>query len=411
MRSLVRRCPGVVAAGTAATCRRVRMGGVPYLLKTFMNSPEGLIAWQHELSARRLFAGAPWMSPIVRSGWRHIVIPFYPEASRLDIAVKNMDESTRWKIAKEAIHILFEMFLQGHAHCDFHSRNLFSVDGQLHVIDFEHMRRYPQDATPPFPESYDLTGRGLADAPVVTENMCYVATGADNLALEPTLGVPLSAALDLFKEDLKVQIQDVCNPARTDPGSGRSPDRYGCGSFSLPYFAVSRGQAAWDSQSRLRSVGLDRDAVSGKTVLDLASNIGGMLFQMQKFTPSRCVGVESSETKVDIAKCIAAYNGLRDVQFLLGDCGAAWREQLAGTFDVVLRLSSRVCRARSEDLCGWLGRITRERLYLQINGGTGVRQMSEQLRRCGFHNVRVREVPSDDEATEGDGQPLLVASK
>ena len=111
-----------------------------------------------------------------------------------------MSESTRQRVARDAVAILYEIFLQGRAHCDFHGRNLFWVDDQLHVIDFEHMQQYAPGARPLFRESYDLIGQGL-QSPGHTENMCYIATPIDGSALQSTLGVPLAVALDLFEKD------------------------------------------------------------------------------------------------------------------------------------------------------------------------------------------------------------------
>jgi hypothetical protein len=125
-------------------------------------------------------------------------MPYYATEMRLDRAALKMDENLRFDLAKRIVQVMFEIYLEGYAHCDFHAGNIFWVDNELILTDFETMQRYPEGQRPPFALCYDITGKGL-DSPFMTRKMCYTAKNdLSQRALEHVLGIPVERVLEQF---------------------------------------------------------------------------------------------------------------------------------------------------------------------------------------------------------------------
>ena len=191
-----RRSRNVIHTTQRAIVSRVIIGGKACVRKVFHPSETGVQCYRREVLARELFKQRPWMSPIIKKGHGWLAVPYYPEEMRLDRAAPGMDESMRFDVAKRAVEILYEIFSAGYAHCDFHAGNVFWVDNELIVTDFETMQKYPVGQRPAFASCYDITGRGL-DSPFMTRNMCYTAKDDfSHKALEYVLGIPVEEVLD-----------------------------------------------------------------------------------------------------------------------------------------------------------------------------------------------------------------------
>lgn len=143
------------------------------------------IEFQQECLANRLFRDRPWKPRLVDQGVNWLLWDYFPEGSRLDEAARKMAPPERWLAACQAMQALKGIYESGYAHRDFHARNLYWVDGQLLVTDFEWLEAYPPEAKPPFEECYDLTGRGLPN-PGKT-GRCHFDSG-DPRSLKKVLG-------------------------------------------------------------------------------------------------------------------------------------------------------------------------------------------------------------------------------
>jgi len=193
-----KRMPNIIHEGQRSLVSRVVIRGRLCVKKMFHHSDVGMQCYRRELLAHELFKGRPWMAPLIKKGRRWFAIPYYPKEMRLDRAALEMDESLRFDLAKRAVQIMFEIFLEGYAHCDFNAGNIFWVDNELIVTDFETMQQYPEGQRPPFALCYDITGKGL-DSPFMTRNMCYTAKNDHSQkALEHVLGIPVEAVLEQF---------------------------------------------------------------------------------------------------------------------------------------------------------------------------------------------------------------------
>ncbi|MFC2015945.1 methyltransferase domain-containing protein [Chloroflexota bacterium] len=317
-------------------------------------------------------------------------------------------ERKRFQVARQALAILFEIFLEGYAHSDFHAGNLYWVKGQLIATDFEAMQPYRSSRRPAFPESYDITGKGL-ESPFRTNNMCYLR--AKSAALGEVLEIPLDIVLQDCAARLKAELRDAC---QTFQSSGR---RHRCragriySSFSLPYLTVSASEAQRNSARRFENLQVSRANLEHKSVLDLGSNVGAMLFEANKWKPRRSLGIEYDVRKVQIARRIAAYNGLNRVEFLQADVDLLTTEGLGNTFDVVMCLAIEAHVKNPRRLYALLAGVTSQVLYFEGNSSTDPSAVRANLLEAGFDRVEILGTSDDDCIPNNNNRPLLIAFK
>jgi hypothetical protein len=353
------------------------------------------------------------MPELVKKGSDWVVRPLYPKTSRIDVVAPALDEPTRAEVARQAVLAAFDIFCAGLAHRDFQMRNVFWVDGQLKVVDFETLEAYPPGERPPFPLSYDLTGEGLK-SPFLTGNMGYVCKPHPESSLQAVLGVPLERALGELRKELKRELLQASEGFATHRyGQKRHVCRAGriYSSFDLPFFSVGPDETQRDSAIRLSDFGVGEETFRGKTVLDIGCHTGAMLFSIQKYAPRRCLGLECDADKVRVARRIAAYNGLNNTEFIQADVDALDADVLGGAFDVVLCLSLEAHVKRPKRLYELLAQMAGDVVYLEANTGTDPDQARRSLMGAGFGEVRVLGMCKDDCIADNNTRHLLVARK
>jgi len=401
-----KRMPNVVSHKARAISSRTVVRRQQVVKKLYPNNPDGLRCFEREMHAHQLFANRPWMVPLLRRGNRWFAVPYYSNEHRLDRAAAAMAENERLNVARQAIHILFEIFLEGYAHCDFHAKNMYWVDGQLIVSDFETMQSYSGKTRPSFPMSYDLTGEGL-ESPFRTNRMCYAATQSESL--QQVLGIPLEVLLKRFVSDLKQDVKDACKEfkARGRRHTCRAGRIYS--SFRLPHFIVDKSEAQRDNARRLEVFGLDGETVRGRTVLDLGSNVGGVLFEIQKYQPGECVGIEYDTDKIEIARQIAAFNALHNVHFLGGNIDKLTADDTGGAFDIVLCLAIDGHIKKKQRLFRMLAEVTGEMLCFEGNSSSDREEIIQSLKKSGFKDIKFLGFCDDDCIDNNNCRPLFLA--
>lgn len=402
--------PNVVHVGSRALCKRVLIRGIPHAKKTFTSNTVGLACFEREMAAQELFQGRPWLVPVVKSGRCWLIMPWYPQETRLDQVCVSLKETDRLRIAKQAVEILFDIFLQGYAHRDFHAGNLFLVEDQLIVTDFEVLGSHPPGGRPAFPVSYDIGGEGL-ESPFETKRMCYTADDGCKSSLNNVLGIPIDDVLEEMKKDLKEELRVASGTFRTQRNRHKCRAERIYGSFDLPYFRVAKEEAQRDCTRRLENFRVAPESLREKTILDLGSNVGGMLFEIQKLNPGRCVGVEYDKDKVQLATKIAAYCGLNNVSFFHADIDKLKIKAVEGPFDVVFCLAVEAHVKSTRHLYALLSFATRETLYFEGNATTDPAEVESQLRKNGFVHVECVGLSDDDCVAENNCRPLLIARK
>jgi hypothetical protein len=341
-------------------------------------------------------------------------IPNYPEQFRLDRIGPQLNPATRRKIAYEAIKIAFDIFSEGYAHRDFHAKNLFWIKDQLAVIDFEELECYPNSTRPPFPRSFDLTGEGLPDSGFGGNKMSYIADTPSKMSLQHVLGVSLKDAIADFESGLKNELKQA---SRTFATAKNGSVRHVCreetiySSFSLPFFTVSREEAQRDSDRRLEAFGIIERNLRDRRLLDLGCHIGGMLFAAQRYEPLYSLGIEHDPDKVAIASKVAAYSGLKRMEFKQGDIDQceSWTDKYK--FDVVFCFAIEAHVKCPECLYRFLGEVTTDVLYFEGNATSEPEGIRKMLLRNGFRTVQLVGASDDDRCSGHTPRPMFVARK
>ncbi len=194
-RVLLGHTPRVIYIGNRGHCKACYVLGQACIRKRFQKTAVGKKCFERETMARQMFSQRTWISPIIKKGPHWLAIPEYPMTTRLDQAAKAMTPQTRLRVAVRALSALSDLHSEGYAHQDFHAKNVFWVDDDLVVIDFEEMVPYPEASRPSFSECYDITGQGL-ESPGGTRNMCY--TSDHELSLQNVLGISIGEAMNAF---------------------------------------------------------------------------------------------------------------------------------------------------------------------------------------------------------------------
>jgi len=400
----------VLPGGARATPWRVRLLGRNYFIKAFQSDAIGRGCFENEMLSQSLFRGRRWRVPSVGLRPRFLISLAYDDETRLDRAVHMLGPDQRERVAQQALRILLEIFLEGYAHCDFHARNLYLVDGRLRVTDFEAMQAYQSGNLPAFPLSYDLVGKGLP-SPYRTGHMCYTRVFSPPIALEQVLKVPLSLLLRDLEERLRDQVKSACADYRSGEGRHVCCAQRIYTSFTLPYLEVSPSEAQRDSGRRLERFRIGPADIGNKTVLDLGSHVGGMLFALHSLRPHRAVGVEYDAPKVSVAQRVAAYNGLNNATFRQADIDKLRAEQLGGPFDVVFCLGVETHIRDKPHLYRLLGDATAGVLYFEGNSTTDPLAVRASLERVGFRRIEYLGRSDDDCLPSNNCRPLLVARK
>jgi len=409
-RAMIEQMPNVIHAGNRAIATRVKEWDGEYFKKTFENTATGKSCFEREMDADRLFGTRPWKPPIKDKGPLWFTTPLYPEEKRLDIAVAGLDQPTKIEIARQGISILFDIFFAGYAHRDFQSKNLFWIDQQLILIDYECLEPYLEGKRPPFPICYDITGQGL-ESPFKTGGMCYTCEKRHGVSLQCTLGIPAEQAIEEFNKELKNKLREACLTFATGQTRHTCRAERIYSSFELPYFSVAPDEAQRDSSIRFKDFGITEENLRGKSVLDFGSNAGGTLFALQKYNPAQCLGIEYDSDKVLIAQQLAAYNGLNNVRFIQGDIDLTSVQDLGGPHNVVFCLAVEAHVKKPEKLFELLSQVTTEVLFFEGNSTTNPKKAKKALTEAGFRDVRILGTSRDDVLASNNCRPLLIATK
>lgn len=355
--------------------------------------------------AQTAFADQPWMTTWLETDdktW--FTTEYYGRENRLDKYKAKLNHVQRIDIAADILHAAMIMFTYGFSHRDIHAKNVFVVDGQIKIIDFEYMILAP---TSSFWDSYDLTGE-LMSSPGNSGYMCFIKD--DPMAILKNLGVTLEEAKDRLREKLLDELITVSSGFQSKSGIHKRNKGEVYASFDLPGFSVDKRMAQRDTDKRLNKFQIKLEDIADKRVLDLGSNTGAVIFSLQKYKPRLCQGVEYCEPMVEIAEKIALFAGLDNVFFAVDDIdeftpGAYWE------FDVVFALAINKHVKDQQKLYKFLGQATEETLYFEANAGTDPDEVFDNLREAGFAVVERLGVCDDDIKASNNNRLLFKATK
>ena len=189
----------------------------------------------------------------------------------------------------------------------------------------------------------------------------------------------------------------------------RTPDVMYC-SFHTENFSVEHGEAQRNASMRIARFGLKARNLRRKTVLDLGSNAGAMLFEMSNMGIRSGLGVEFDEDKVQLSREIAALSNLSQLRFEQGDIDMLEADDL-GRFDIVLALAIESHVLNPEKLYRLLGDVTKRILCFEGNGGADTEKITSNLLANGFRKVKYIGFCDDDLRAANNKRPMFVARK
>ena len=180
--------------------------------------------------------------------------------------------------------------------------------------------------------------------------------------------------------------------------------------FSTPHFTISPAEAQRDATKRVATFGLTREQVEGRTVLDLGSNAGAMLFEISNFAPARGVGIEYDQEKVDLANEIADFAAIENLRFEQGDIDQLDADEV-GMHDIVFALAIEAHVQQPERLYRLLGQVTGDLLCFEGNASCDMDATRDQLAAAGFGDFVDLGFCQDDRDPRNNRRPQLLARK
>lgn len=404
----------IVYLGWCSYHRQIFVKGKPYLKKVFINTKTGILGCRNEKKATELLSTYSWSVPFVKNGLNSFTAPYYPIGCQLDLVAKHLDRNEQLQVAGQILGVILDLHLEGVAHRDFRANNLMLIDNQIKVLDFEYLTAYPNGSNPKFEEHYDITGKGLPH-PENCNHMCFVSKAPDSIS--QALTVTLEDAMGQLGKLLKRRLIGASCSFKTYHDGRRITESKVYGSFKLSNFEITPEEALRNTELRLNKMGIRREQIEGRSVIDLGCNTGAMLFQINKFMPKKSIGVEYDYYKVKIATQIVAFSGLKNLNFICRDVDFLRSEEMGSSFDVVLCLALEEHVRDQQKLFQLLSKLTSGVLYYE---GTSKDYISEKEKRLfiekslysvGFRSIEYLGLCTDDRSPKLNNRPLFRACK
>jgi len=212
-------------------------------------------------------------------------------------------------------------------------------------------------------------------------------------------------------DDIRARLLSASGSFRKKAGRHelRTKDVMYC-AFSTPNFTVTPEESQRDATKRVAAFGLTREQVEGRTVLDLGSNAGAMLFEISNFNPAAGLGIEYDSDKVDLASEIAAYAEIPNLQFQAGDIDLL-DAAAVGVHDIVFALAIEGHVQDPDRLYGLLGKVTGDILCFEGNGKCDMDYVRSQLALAGFGDFVDLGFCQDDRDPRNNNRPQMLARK
>lgn len=353
------------------------------------------------------FGEKPWMTKWLNTDnqtW--FTIPYYDKQFRLDEYKAKLNHDERIDVAADIMNAALEIYLFGLAHRDIHAKNVFVIDGQIKLIDFEYLEMIDGDV-PSFWDSYDITGEGLP-SPGNSGKMCF--TKDDPMAILKCLDVTMEEVKSRLEQKLLDELIGVSGGFHSKDGTHTRNKGSVYASFNIPNFKVGPELTQRNTEKRLEKFGIKESDIKDKEILDLGSNTGAVIFALQKYGPKSSTGLEYCDEMNKMAEKIAAFAGFTTIEFYHYNID----EIISGEFedyDVVFALAINKHVKDAKRLYEYLGRATKETLYFEANGGTESEEVVSGLREAGFTTIEELGTCDDDIKSSNNNRLLFKATK
>lgn len=398
---------GDVYTSWRANCELIEISGKHYIKKNYINTVDGVNSFETELSALKRFQQYDWCPKLFDSGENYIIIEYFSNELRLDQYKGAKDIN----LLSNILWAMLDIYCEGYAHRDIHSKNIFVTNSGIKFIDFESVFKNNQNSD--FYESYDITGKGLP-SPFQTNNMCFFSSDENSLSklFKIKTKEELIAILETkFKDEMLNSSITFKSQIKNKPlGRHKLRDSNIYATFNLKYIKVSTKEGQRNTLKRFKKFEIDTNIIKEKTVLDIGSNIGGTLLGLVDMNPKLMTGWEFDEDKVNLANKIASYNSVKNIEFKVKDVEKLDLNSLT-KFDVVFCLAVVEHLKDKELLFKVLAKVCNNILFFEGNSNSNIDFITTQLKLNGFNHVEYLGFSDDEKNAMDNVRPLFKATR
>jgi acetyltransferase-like isoleucine patch superfamily enzyme len=391
----------------------IDFNGKKAIKKTFEKKEEALKAFENEKVKYIEFKEFSWLPELYEVGDNYLIIEYLDNNFRLDqIDIASFSKEKKQQVLGDIMSCLLDMFRKNTAHCDIHSKNIFVTNTGIKIIDFETSQNFNDDVD--FFDSYDITGEGL-QSPYNTNSRCVLVDR--KYSLKRIFEIKDKQHLKkLFNEYLLEQLYTISGSFFTRKNEQKRhnlKNRYIYSTFDLKHVKVDENIGQRNIKKRLKKYGISVDTVEDKNVLDIGSNIGGILFEITKMQPKSALGLEYDNDKVEISKRLKALNCKEiNLSFERADVeNDAFLKDFNNKYEVVFCLAVIEHLSKKDEFIQKLSDICLDKLYLEGNSGTDVDYIKGKLLEVGFSSVEFIGYSDDEKNKNNNNRPLFIAKK
>lgn len=393
-------------SSSRSTSELIEKDGKLYIKKTFIDTIDSTSAFKTEAYAYKRFQKYSWCPKLIEQGADYLITEYLPNEYRLDQYKGKKDKS----LLGEILWCILDIYNEGFAHRDIHSKNIFVTNTGIKIIDFETI--IPQEKSVDFYESYDITGLGL-ESPYQTQNM-----GIMNKLEYSFSSIFNIKSVDEIKAVLNERVkQQMLDSSITFQSKRYVDSRHTLqtsniySTFNLKHIKVSAENGQRNTLKRFERFGITDTLIKNKIVLDIGSNIGGTLLGIADRNPLKMIGWEYDADKVNTANKLAGYNGIHNVEFICKDIETIVVNDKLPQFDVVFCLAVVEHLKNKEHLFKILGKVCGQILFFEGNAHTDIDFVTEQLKLNGFSKIDYLGFSDDEKNQQNNNRPLFIANR
>jgi acetyltransferase-like isoleucine patch superfamily enzyme/SAM-dependent methyltransferase/predicted Ser/Thr protein kinase len=399
-------------SGRRSIIEVIEYNGILAVRKKFLDTVEGNNVFNSEIKAIEIFKEYNWFPKVFHVEKNIITYEYIDNSKRLDQIINSLGIEEKQYVLKEILKVVLDMYLKNIAHCDLHGKNIFYENSkEIKIIDFETSQTIIENTE--FLNTYDITGKGL-ESPALTGNMGILSD--NKYSIKSLFEIESEKTIiEVVDSILKNKLFDISSTFFTRRYSNKDRhtlrNRLIYNTFDLPLLKVSEDVGQRNIKKRLKAFKIEKKNIEGKNILDIGSNIGGILLEIQKLGPNKMIGLEYDSEKVQIAQAIAKMHNLKNIQFEQMDVESKFfYDNFNDQFDIVFCLAVIEHLKDKENFIKKLYQLCSGTLFLEGNSGTDSEELINLLEKYGFINVNYIGLSNDEKNSANNNRPLFIAS-
>ena len=405
---------GDVILKKRAKIELVNFKGCKSVKKSFVANDEGIKSFLKEKEMYSLFKNCTWLPKLYEVGDNYLIYEYIDNNCRLDRILDSLDDEKKKTILKEILYVLLEIYSYNIKHRDFHSKNIFYTTDGVKVVDFETAEK--DILKKDFFESYDVVMSEEEESPYFTNNMCVMSDSIFSIKNKFDLKSTLELKV-IVNQLIKDKLYDFTNSffTRKDNADKRHKliNAFVYNTFDLKYTKIDDSIGQRRIKKRLDNFYINLNAIQGKTVLDIGSNVGGILLEVHKFNPKKAKGLEYDTDKVNISNIINSLNySDNNLEFCQMDVESSqFYDEFNEKFEVVFCLAVIEHLKYKEKFISKLSDLCKSVLYFEGNANSNIEFLTNQLIINGFNTVEFIGMSNDEVNINNNNRPLFIAKK